>query len=60
MLSSSSDPNVEPPTSADAGAEVVVSETVAAFLVRQRAADIVEVIKMPADDGSTGHDQSLS
>jgi hypothetical protein len=53
MLTASSDPELEPATSAAAGEDVVVSEANAAFLVRQRAADIVEVIEMlPPDDGA--------
>lgn len=51
MLAASSDPDLEAATSAAAGEEVVVSEEAAAFLVRQRAADIVEVIEMPPANG---------
>jgi hypothetical protein len=49
VLTASADPVLEPGTSAGAGDEVVVSEEVAAFLVRQRAADIVEVIDVTPD-----------
>jgi hypothetical protein len=35
----------ESPQSAAAGEEVVVSEQVAAFLLRKRAADLVEVVE---------------
>jgi hypothetical protein len=52
MLTASSDPELEAATSAAAGDEVVVSEETAAFLVRQRAADIVEVIETPPGDGA--------
>ena len=45
MLSATSDPRREPPATAGAEDEVVVSEEAAAFLVRQRAADIVEIIE---------------
>lgn len=48
MLTGSSDPEREPGISAGAGDEVVVTEETAAFLVRQRAADIVEIIE-PAE-----------
>ncbi len=50
MVSASSDPEREPPTSAGAGDEVIVSEEAAAFLVRQRAAEIVEVIEPSEKD----------
>ena len=50
MLSVSSDPEREPPTSASAGEEVVVSEETAAFLVRQRAAQIVEIVEQSESD----------
>lgn len=50
VLSVSSDPEREPATSAGAGEEVVVSEETAAFLIRQRAADVVEIIE-PDSDG---------
>lgn len=43
MLTATSDPEREPATSAGAGEEVIVSEQTAAFLVRGRAAEIVEV-----------------
>jgi hypothetical protein len=49
VLSVSSDPEREPATSAGAGEEVVVSEETAAFLIRQRAADIVEIIEPDSD-----------
>jgi hypothetical protein len=54
MVTASSDPELEPPVSAGTGEEVVVSEKAAAFLVRQRAADVVEVIEMPSDRGAKG------
>ena len=44
MLTASSNPDREPPTSASAGEDVVVSEDVAAFLLRGRAADVVEPV----------------
>ena len=44
------DPDSEPATSAGAGEEVVVSEKTAAFLVRQRAAHIVEVFDPDESD----------
>jgi hypothetical protein len=44
IVTATTDPGFEPPTSARAGQDVVVSEETAAFLVRQRAADVVEVI----------------
>ena len=50
MLSASSDSERESPTSAGAGDEVLVSEDAAAFLVRQRAADIVEIIEPTESD----------
>ena len=43
MLTATTDPEREPATSASEGEEVVVSEETAASLVRQRAADIVEI-----------------
>ena len=46
MLTATND-GAEAP-SASPGEEVVVAEEVAAFLVRQRAADVIEVIN-PAD-----------
>jgi hypothetical protein len=61
MLTASSDPDLEAATSAAAGEEVVVPEEAAAFLVRQRAADIVEVIEMPPPhDGADVHGSSRS
>lgn len=53
MLTASSDPEREPATSAGAGDEVVVSEEAAAFLIRQRAAEIVEVIDANESDHPT-------
>jgi GrpB-like predicted nucleotidyltransferase (UPF0157 family) len=50
VLTASSDPEREPPVSAGAGDEVVVSEKAAAFLIRQRAADVVERIELPESD----------
>jgi hypothetical protein len=52
MLTASSDPEREPSTSAGAGDEVLVSEETAAFLVRQRAADIIEIIEAADSDNS--------
>jgi hypothetical protein len=54
MLTATSDPRREPPVEAGAEEEVVVSEHVAAFLVRQRAADIVEVVE--SGEGDDHHD----
>ncbi len=48
MLTATSTPEREPATSASAGEELVVSEETAAFLIRQRAADIIEIIE-PAE-----------
>jgi hypothetical protein len=45
MFTATRDAETEPPTSAGENEEVVVSETAAAFLVRQRAAEILEVIE---------------
>jgi hypothetical protein len=45
LLTATSDPERDPSTSAGAGEEVVVSEETAAFLVRKRAAKIVEIIE---------------
>jgi hypothetical protein len=50
MLTATDDPEREPATSAGAGEEVVVSEETAAFLVRQRAADIVEIFEPDESD----------
>jgi hypothetical protein len=50
MVSFSSDPEHEAPASSSAGDEVVVSEEAAAFLLRQRAADVVEIIELPESD----------
>jgi hypothetical protein len=52
MFTMTPDPDSEPATSAGAGEEVVVSEKTAAFLVRQRAADIVEVLDPDESDQS--------
>jgi hypothetical protein len=52
LLGASSDPELEATTSAAAGEDVLVSEETAAFLVRQRAADIVEVVELPPGDGA--------
>jgi hypothetical protein len=52
MLAATSDPDHELATSAGAGDEVVVSEEAAAFLIRHRAAEIIEVIE-PSDDNQT-------
>ena len=54
MLTMSSDSEREPATAAGAGEEVVVSEETAAFLVRGRAADIVEIIEPDESDASGG------
>lgn len=59
MLSASSDPQLDPPTSASAGDELVVSEGTAAFLVRQRAADIIEVVAEAADRDRPSSEASL-
>ena len=58
MFTASPNPDVEAPTSAGEGEEVVVSEQAAAFLVRQRAADILEIIEIPADHGAKDGGQS--
>ncbi len=50
MLTATSEPEREPATSAAAGDEVVVSERAAAFLIRQRAAEIVEIIEPAEND----------
>lgn len=50
MLTAISGPEREPGTSAVARDEIVVSEEVAAFLIRQRAAHIVEVIESTESD----------
>ncbi len=47
MLTGTPDVAREPPTSAGAGDEVLVSESTAAFLVRKRAADVIEIIESP-------------
>jgi hypothetical protein len=52
MLTASSDPEREPSTSAGAGDDVLVSEKTAAFLVRQRAGDIIEIIEPGESDQS--------
>jgi hypothetical protein len=54
MITASSEPESEPATSAGTGDEVVVSEQAAAFLIRQRAADIVEVIELAEGDDPAG------
>jgi hypothetical protein len=50
VFSSSADPERDPLISAGAGEEVVVSEKTAAFLVRQRSAEIIEVIEKTEND----------
>ncbi len=45
MFTATSEPDCEPPTSAAAGEEVVVSEETAAFLVRERSAVIIDVLE---------------
>jgi hypothetical protein len=52
MLTSANDGSETP--SAEPGGEVVVSEEVAAFLVRQRAAEIIEVIEPDDSDVQLG------
>jgi hypothetical protein len=52
MLTATAGPEREPATSAGAGEEVVVSEETAAFLVRKRAADIVEIFEPDERDQS--------
>jgi hypothetical protein len=54
MLTATSDVERQPATSAGAGDEVVVSEKAAAFLIRQRAADIVEIIGLDESEHPTG------
>jgi len=48
MISATNDGSDAP--SAGAGEEVVVAEEAAAFLIRERAAEIVEVIEPQPDD----------
>ena len=48
MLTASSDETQ--PEAANAGEEIVLSEVAAAFLVRQRAVDIIEVIDAPKSE----------
>jgi hypothetical protein len=50
MLTASLDPEREPSTSAGAGDEVLVSEETAAFLMRQRAANVIEIIEPAESD----------
>jgi len=50
MFTATSDPEREPAASAAAGDEVVVSEQAAAFLIRQSAADIVEIVEPAEND----------
>ena len=50
MLTASPYSEREPPTSTGSGDEVVVSEEAAAFLIRQRAADVIEVIEPSKSD----------
>lgn len=50
MLTATTDPDRQPATSAGAGEEVVVSEEAAAFLVRLRAADIIEIFEPDESD----------
>lgn len=52
MVTMTADTEREPATSAGAGEEVVVSEETAAFLVRGRAADIVEIFQPDERDQS--------
>ena len=52
MFTATPDHDSEPATSAGVGEEVVVSEKTAAFLVRQRAADIVEIFDPDESDQS--------
>jgi hypothetical protein len=52
MFTATADPEREPATAAGAGDEVVVSEETAAFLPRQRAADIVQIFEPDQRDQS--------
>jgi hypothetical protein len=52
MVTMTADPEREPATSAGAGEEVVASEETAAFLLRERAADIVEIFEPDERDQS--------
>jgi len=52
MFTATAEPEREPAISAGAGEEVVVSEKTAAFLIRQRAADIVEILHTDESDQS--------
>jgi hypothetical protein len=44
----------QPNNQSDSGVEIVVSEPEAAFLVRQRAVDIIEVFDAPTDEPRRG------
>ena len=44
MITARPDAESEPSTSAGVGDEILVSEQTAAFLIRQRAAEIIEII----------------
>jgi hypothetical protein len=50
MVTFTTDPEREPASTAGAAEEVIVSEETAAFLIRQRAADIVEIIEPAESD----------
>jgi hypothetical protein len=45
MLTGSTDTGNDPPISAGAGEEVVVSEETTAFVIRQRPAEIIEIME---------------
>jgi hypothetical protein len=51
VLTATSDPRQEPLPAAGAEDEIVVSEQAAAFLVRQRAAVVIEIIESGEGDG---------
>ena len=48
LISFSDDPNVQVPPSPGDGEEILASEAIAGSLVKQRAAEIVEVIEEPS------------
>ena len=50
MFTMTPDRDSEPATSAGAGEEVIVSEKTAAFLVRQRAAEIIKIFNPDESD----------
>jgi hypothetical protein len=53
MLTFSTDSEREPASAAGAAEGVIVSEESAAFLIRRRAADIVEIIEPSESDQPT-------